>query len=231
MSLTPREQAEVEAALGLNVEPVAPSPQLKDAVMARIAVTPQLAPEGEPAAEQVVEGATEASVAAIAPHGKASRTAQARWFSRPIGVLVAAAAAAVIFVGGTLVGVGFSGNRTVDLEAQSLAALTSAVDLQRASAPIAGGGEATLIWSLDQRKSAILVNNLPALSSGKTYQLWYIGHDGPIPAGTFEASSSSTTWRVLDGAMSAGDTVGVTVEPAGGSPAPTTDPIVAIASS
>ena len=109
--------------------------------------------------------------------------------------------------------------------------LTSAGDLQRASAEVAGGGEATLIWSLDQRKSAILVNGLPALSSGKTYQLWYIGGDGAIPAGTFEPTASATSWRVLDGAMSAGDTVGVTVEPKGGSSQPTTDPIVKLASS
>ena len=36
--------------------------------------------------------------------------------------------------------------------------------------------------------------------------------------------------RVLDGDMKAGDTVGVTVEPSGGSKTPTTTPIVAIAS-
>lgn len=212
MNLTPREQADVEAALGLAVDPVAPSPELKASIMAKIAETPQLA-------------------ASVAPIGKASRDAQSRWFSRPMTVLVAAAAAVILFVGGTVVGVGFSGNRAGDVEAQSLAVLTSASDLQRASAQIAGGGEATLIWSLDQRKSAILVNDLPSLSSGKTYQLWYMGEGAPIPAGTFESSASATTWRVLDGAMSAGDTVGVTVEPLGGSPKPTTDPILTIASS
>lgn len=218
MSLTPREQAEVEAALGLAVPPVAPSPELKASIMAKIAITPQL-----PALDE-----TETVPART---GQAATRAQSRWFSRPINIFVAAAAAVILFAGGTLLGVGLTGNRTVDVEAQSLAALTSASDLQRASATVAGGGEATLIWSLDQKKSAILVADLPALSAGKTYQLWYIGGNGPVSAGTFESSASATTWRVLDGSMSAGDTVGVTVEPAGGSTKPTTDPIVAIASS
>lgn len=137
-------------------------------------------------------------------------------------------------MGGAVVGGQFTNVGTVDAEAQSLAALSVAPDLRRASAVVAGGGEATLIWSLDQRKSAILVNDLPSLDAGKTYQLWYIGESGPISAGTFESHSSATSWRVLDGAMSAGETVGVTVgvtvEPAGGSEQPTTDPIVALAS-
>ena len=44
MSLTPREYADVEAALGLAVEPVEPSAGLKASLMAKIAETPQLAP-------------------------------------------------------------------------------------------------------------------------------------------------------------------------------------------
>lgn len=225
MNLTPREQADVEAVLGFAAEPVAPSPDLKASLMAKIAQTPQL-PAIEPDAELVT------AVPAVAIfRGRAEQRAQARWFSRPTTILVAAAAAVLLFVGGTVVGLQFSGTNTVATEAQSLAVLTAAGDLQRASAEIAGGGKATLIWSLDQRKSAILVNGLPALSAGKTYQLWYIGGAGPIPAGTFESTASATSWRVLDGNMSAGDTVGVTVEPLGGSAKPTTDPIVKLASS
>ncbi|MBX3091996.1 MAG: anti-sigma factor [Cryobacterium sp.] len=219
MNLDPKEVQEVETALALAVAPEAPSPELKAKIMARIATTPQLEPHAA-----LVEPAEEAV-------GPAARRAESRWFSKPLTALVAAAAAVLLFAGGTVLGVGLSADRAAQNQAESLAVLTSASDLQRASADVAGGGVATLIWSLDQRKSAILVNNLPALSSGKTYQLWYIGSSGPVSAGTFEADASATTWRVLDGAMSAGDTVGVTVEPAGGSAAPTTDPIVAIASS
>lgn len=213
MNLNPREQVEVETALALSVTPVTPSPALKSAILAKIAVTPQ----EQPVREESV--------------GPAAKRAQSRWFSKPITALVAAAAAVILFAGGTVLGVGISADNTAQSQANSLAVLSSASDLQRATASLASGGVATLIWSLDQRKSAILVDDLPTLSGGKTYQLWYIGGSGPISAGTFDAHAGSTTWRVLDGAMSPGDTVGITVEPSGGSPAPTTDPIVAIASS
>jgi anti-sigma-K factor RskA len=45
-----------------------------------------------------------------------------------------------------------------------------------------------------------------------------------------DVDGESTAWRVLTGEMAAGDAVGVTVEPQGGSNQPTTTPIVDIAS-
>lgn len=239
MNLTPREQADVEAALGLAVVPVEPSAGLKASIMAKLAETPQLpavelvavAPDVETA--RAVESAPSAETAPSATQSvpsSAQHRAQTRWFARPASVLVAAAAAVLLFVGGTFVGTQLTATNPIDAEAQSLAVLTAASDLQRATAPISGGGDATLVWSLDQRKSAILVNDLPSLPGDKTYQLWYIGEGGAIPAGTFATSASATSWRVLDGQMSAGDTVGVTVEPMGGSEQPTTDPILKISS-
>lgn len=232
MNLTPREQAEIDSALALTAEPVAPSPELKAKIMAKIAQTPQLpAVTRNAVLENTAPEASSASPSERSGPGSAERRAQSKWFNRPVTILVAAAAAALLFVGGAVVGGSFSTPNSLDAEAQSLAVLTAAGDLQRATAEIAGGGEATLVWSLDQRKSAILVSDLPSLPKDKTYQLWYIGEDGPIDAGTLEATASATSWRVLDGQMSAGDAVGVTVEPAGGSPQPTTDPILKMASS
>jgi anti-sigma-K factor RskA len=63
------------------------------------------------------------------------------------------------------------------------------------------------------------------------YELWYIGESSPRAAGTFIVDAGGRSWFVLTGAMHAGDAVGVTVEPVGGSEQPTTDPVVAIASS
>jgi anti-sigma-K factor RskA len=69
-----------------------------------------------------------------------------------------------------------------------------------------------------------MVDGMPRPPSGTTYALWYIGADGMTAAGTFDGDGGV----VLTGQMDAGDTVGVTVEPAGGSDAPTTDPIIMI---
>jgi anti-sigma-K factor RskA len=109
-----------------------------------------------------------------------------------------------------------------------LAAIYSAPDSQRAETSVASGGKATLVWSLALGKSALIVKGLDKLPSDKAYELWYINSKGEATrAGLL---TGSDTWHVLDGKMTKGDTVGVTVEPSGGSHSPTTKPIVAIAS-
>ncbi|TFC60043.1 anti-sigma factor [Cryobacterium sp. TMB1-7] len=165
--------------------------------------------------------------------GSAAERAQRRWFQRPAGYLVAAAAAAALFVGGTFAGQALYGDPSQDFaqeQAASLAEINAASDSQRASTKTADGQDATLVWSGELGLSAIIVDDLPALGDDQDYQLWYIGTAGPVPAGTFDSDGSGTAWRVLDGTMSAGDAVGVTVEPSGGSEQPTSDPIVAIQS-
>jgi anti-sigma-K factor RskA len=214
--------------LALATEPVTPSPQLKESLMAAIRTTPQLsAVEPAPAAEHA---SIAEPVEVILPASPAQRKVQARWFARPVTILVAAAAALALFAGGNLLGQASTNTTAVQAQAASLVELSAASDVQRASSTVAGGGQATLIWSLDLRRSAVLIDNLPVLPAGKTYQLWYIDAAGAKSAGTFESSDGGMTWHVLDGKMSGGDTVGVTVEPDGGSVQPTTKPIVAIAS-
>lgn len=222
--------------LGLSTEPVQPSPELKNRLMAAIRRTPQLEPlpeaspvEWSPRVEPV-EHRTEPGATSGA-ESRAEQKARARWFARPVTILAAAAAAVLLFVGGTLVGQLTdrpAGSPALQAQAASLVELSAASDVQRAEGTVAGGGQATVIWSLQLRRSAVVLDELPSLPADKTYQLWYIDSAGAKPAGTFEPSAAGMTWHVLDGAMSGGDTIGVTVEPAGGSAQPTTKPIVAI---
>lgn len=219
--------------LGLDAPPVSPSPQLKSNIMSMIAATPQHA---APATDSVIDiaalpavGSSVASSGGARP-GPSARKAKARWSITPMRVLASAAAAAVLFAAGTVVGLNVNGNNTSELQqASELAQINSAPDAQRASAAVTGGGTATLVWSDTIGKSAILINDLSKLPSDETYELWYIRDDVAYPAGTMDASTA-TTWRVLDGSKSAGDTIGVTVEPRGGSEQPTTTPVVAITS-
>jgi anti-sigma-K factor RskA len=251
--LSGSEQARTEAAelsdtavaLGLSIAPVQPSSALKSALMARLASTPQLAPldapeqpdgpaatDAPPAVAAAAVPAVPATAAAPVRGGSAADRAERRWFQRPAGYLVAAAAAAAIFVGGTFAGQAIFGTPDEQAlqQAASLAQINAAADSQRASTETVDGQDTTLVWSGELGLSAIIVEDLPALGDDKDYQLWYIGEDGPVPAGTFDSTGSGTVFRVLDGTMSAGDAVGVTVEPKGGSDKPTTDPIVAIQS-
>jgi anti-sigma-K factor RskA len=218
--------------LGMAVEPVTPSPALKQNIMARLSQTPQLDREDlapvrtlravpQLAAEPVLESR---------PPTRTSHKAQARWYSRPVLGLVAAAAAVVLIVGGVVgTTLAINGAHTSQ-QADALASINTASDVRRAEASVSTGGKVTLVWSLSQKKSAVIGTGLTVLPGDKTYELWYINTSGKAtPAGLFE-SNGKNTLQVLSGNMAQGDTVGVTVEPAGGSKAPTTKPVVAIAS-
>lgn len=211
--------------LGLATRPVQPSAGLKASIMDQLDAHPQL-----PVAASSAAGASSASVATAAFESPAGRKAQARWFTRPVTALAAVAAAIALFVGGGVVTTSLAQNSFAQQQADQLAAINSADDAQRASVDLADGGTATLVWSNTLLSSALIVDGLAPLPADRTYELWYINDAGARPAGTFGVAGNGSTWRVLDGTMKAGDTVGVTVEPRGGSDAPTTDPVVVIAS-
>ena len=217
--------------LGMAVDPVTPSPALKQNIMARLSQIPQLPREDAPVrALRAVPALAEEPGDQPRSTGTMSGKAVPRWYTRP-AVAVTAAAAAVLLIVGGIVGanVAIQGANSSQ-QADALAAITTASDVQRAQASVSTGGTATLVWSLHLKKSALIGKGLKTLPVGKTYELWYISAAGtPTPAGLFESNGASTL-RVLSGTMTKGDTVGVTVEPAGGSKAPTTKPIVAIAS-
>ena len=215
------EFTDVRAALGLAVAPVQPSAGLKSAVMAAIASTPQVSP-----------AAPEASVVAALTNGapppsSAEGRAHARWFSRPVMLVTAAAAAVALFFGGVLAAdlVRPAGSSATE----QLAAIVAAPDVSTLVSPVAGGASATLVSSESVGLSAMVFDGLPPLSDDERYALWYITDGVPTPAGLFAVDDGATVVQVLEGVFEAGTIVGVTVEPASGSPAPTTDPIVAIA--
>jgi len=234
---------ETVAMLDLAAPPVQPSAALKNSLMAAIQNLPQLpaeAPVDAPVAEvqtlptavpEVDETpvstpmATPPAAAATTPVvGAAERKAASRWRRSVVGMVVGAAAAVGLIFGGVGLANTFGGGSLTQTVA--LAEINAASDVQRAKVSM-DDATATLVWSGELGKSALLVDGLGSLPSDKVYELWYIGEGGPVSAGTFSAANG-TTWRVLDGAMSAGDKVGVTVEPQGGSKQPTTDPIMVI---
>lgn len=240
------ELSDTAVALGLAVAPVQPSAALRANLMSKISSTPQLAPltapEEAPAPTSAPISATpirprtvdEGNVSSLASGssstGSASQRARQRWFQRPSQVLLAAAAAAVLFIGGTFAGQALNSNQFEQAQAAGLVEINAAADSQRAATTTADGHPATLVWSNSLGLSAVLLEDLPALASNQDYQLWYINESGAAPAGTFDSTGSGTVWRVLDGSMHAGDSVGITVEPSGGSKQPTSSPIVAFQS-
>ena len=205
--------------LGLAVPPVSPPASLKASLMAQLDATPQVS--AEPPAP-----APSAAPPLLA--GRAETRARARWSSRPVVALASAAAVIGLIAGGGAVATSVFQNNQRQEQADLFAAINAASDSQRRSVEVADG-TATLVWSEELQASALIVDGLERLPSSKDYELWYIGESGIRSAGILSADGSRT-WRVLEGSMQAGDVVGVTVEPRGGSEQPTTDPIIKIES-
>ncbi|HEV8306451.1 MAG TPA: anti-sigma factor [Methylomirabilota bacterium] len=77
-------------------------------------------------------------------------------------------------------------------------------------------------WDGDSRQGFFVTSGLPAVPSGKTYQLWVISGGKPISAGTFTVDQAGTSTLTVGPIPEATqpDVFAVTLEPAGGLPAP-----------
>jgi anti-sigma-K factor RskA len=86
------------------------------------------------------------------------------------------------------------------------------------------GLSATAKLAYDRNGRAILMaSNLPSVPQGKAYQLWFIaGTKPPMPGKTFVPDSKGNAVLKDELPKDAVDVFAITVEPAGGSSAPTT---------
>ncbi|HEX7309449.1 anti-sigma factor [Lentzea sp.] len=84
------------------------------------------------------------------------------------------------------------------------------------------GGRGTVVMSPSRNKAVFLADGLPALPSDRAYQLWVVEPGGPRSAGLLNGEPV-----VADGVANA-QALALTVEPSGGSAAPTTTPVIQI---
>ncbi|MFF2776043.1 anti-sigma factor domain-containing protein [Streptomyces sp. NPDC058052] len=90
---------------------------------------------------------------------------------------------------------------------------------------LADGAQAAVVVSREQAQAVFTARGLPALPSDKAYELWYADEAGGLrPAGLLDSTGDRAT-RVLAGPLGDAVAVGITVEPAGGSAQPTTEPL------
>jgi len=247
--------------LAYAVDPIEPPASLKASLMAQIASMPQAPPLtsapansapstpstatapplSTPVAETDGDAGQEArftpAPSVTTRRGRAETAAQRRWFQRPAAALSAAAAVAVVFLG---VGLGVGTSFTPSNEpgpgttqaSSGLDRIYAASDFKRSTAKVAGGGTATVVWSNDLGKSAVILDGVAQAPKGKTYQLWYIGSEGTggkiTAAGLLDGTTNGVNAAVLAGSRSHDVTIGMTVEPEGGSKQPTTTPIMAV---
>jgi anti-sigma-K factor RskA len=111
-------------------------------------------------------------------------------------------------------------------DAQHLASRVTSVSQLQPTGTLPGGG--TVLYFADEHKAVIIANDLPGLSSSQAYQLWAVPADGrPKSLGLVHPDASGHTQAVVAYDVADGNTIAMTVEPAGGSDQPTSDPIYA----
>jgi hypothetical protein len=109
---------------------------------------------------------------------------------------------------------------------QAIAAVIAAPDARIVTQATAAGGTGSVVVSRAEAKIVFTSAGLPALPATEVYELWLIGPPRIRPAGLLPAPSAGKTAPVLASGLAAGDKVGLTVEPAGGTSMPTTTPIL-----
>jgi anti-sigma-K factor RskA len=107
-------------------------------------------------------------------------------------------------------------------QSDRLADILAAPDARTVTGTAEGGAKATVVVSRTENSAVFLASGLPELPSGKTYQLWFDDGGTMRPAGLVRHDGAS----VMQGAVDDAQGMGVTVEPAGGSPQPTTTPLM-----
>jgi anti-sigma-K factor RskA len=87
---------------------------------------------------------------------------------------------------------------------------------------------ARVAWMPGGGAAVLRGEGLPPLPPDRTYQLWLIGADGvPVSAGVFQSDADGDALLIFEPSAPLNEiaAIGISTEPAGGSPAPTTDPM------
>ncbi|MET9888222.1 anti-sigma factor [Streptomyces sp. NPDC006430] len=105
---------------------------------------------------------------------------------------------------------------------QDLTVVLAAPDARTVHGRTASGATTSVVTSKVQNKAVFIGAGLPDPGPGRTYQLWFDDHGAMRPAGLLTHDGATLMQGDLQGASG----VGLTVEPAGGSPQPTTRPLL-----
>jgi anti-sigma-K factor RskA len=147
------------------------------------------------------------------------------WLPRAALAGLAASLAAAAVLGVAVLGANHRLDRA-EAGNRELAAVLTARDAKMMAAGVATGGHATVVVSRAKHMIVFSARDLRVLPAAMRYELWLMGPRGIRPAGMLPRPSHGMTAPVVASGVSAGDQVGLTVEPAGGSARPTSAPVL-----
>jgi anti-sigma factor RsiW len=199
------------ALLGAAVA-IRPPDSLHDSVMRAIAITPQLPPVTTSGGPLPI--GDDPTVRPLRSGRRADR-----WYRRPwtvaAAVVVAAAIAAAVVIGTRPPGPG-------PTEAAQQC-VQKATDTRVLQPSVGSGGSVAL--SMSCRAAVVHMATMPDLPSGKAYQLWVLAGNQARSAGMVSDQENAAGTITVTDVTQADTGIGVSVEPASGSEAPTTQPV------
>src|SRR5262245_12270115 len=218
-----RDYVQVARMLPYDAPDVAPPPTLR----ARILTAVEESGAALPATALTPVAAPESQVTMRAGD-QPRRLRWLPWFRPAYGAVAAAFVALLVW--------NLALQRQVDTQAAQLTASRSSwqtmIALLNNSAvrwyAVTGDGTNGHFWATPQGQVACLVvQGLPPLHEGQVYQVWLVHGDEHASGGTFEARDGNG-WVLVrsNEPLSNYDSVGVTIEPRGGSAAPSGTPVL-----
>ena len=211
---------EATARLGASAA-VRPRAELKQQALRAIAQTRQLPP---------LSGDAVAGWRGLRAHARAHARARVR--QRPWLPQVASALAAAFLVVAVAMGVLAAGaQHQVDMDqvhGHAIAAVLNAPDVTMLTAQVTTGGTATVLESRHERSLVFTASRLRALPAGRSYELWLMSPGRVRPAGMLPRPRAGMIGPMVISGLAAGERIGLTVEPAGGSARPTSAALLSI---
>ncbi|GIE34819.1 hypothetical protein Ait01nite_078640 [Actinoplanes italicus] len=176
-----------------------PPPRLRDNVLAAVATTRQLPVE---------------------TLRRSRRPYRARWLAAAAAVVAAVGAGTAVFtVQEQRVREERSVAEAVRTRESEVRDILAAPDVVLRDQPLTGGGKVTVAYSRLRDSGVIMMAADAAPDGGRVFQLWTVRSGTPVSEGVLAVGQTSIV-KVVAG-MSSASAVGVSVEPPGGSPAPT----------
>lgn len=184
--------------LALAPQEYEPSPELRRNLLGRIEETGATFPD--------------------APPRRAASSGRRRFFG-PGGLAAAAvAAAAVVAVVGLFLWNASLRDTNEDLRGELETRQTYEME---GSGP-AESARAEVV-ELGDGRGVLVAENLPPAPEGEVYETWLLHGGVPEPAGLFDSSNGGEAAAPIEGSIRSADAVAVTLEPSGGSEAPTSE--------
>ncbi|WP_329126665.1 anti-sigma factor [Streptomyces sp. NBC_01465] len=207
-ALEVQELSATAARLGLAVS-VTPPPEMKAAVMRRIGTVrqePPLAP------------------APVRPVGARLRGRRAARFLLAACVAVAAVSGGIAVWQHRSADEAHQQARAAQQQSEQLASVLAAPDAKATTGQLAGGASGTLVVAHSKNQAVFVASGMPRPPAGKVYQLWFNDAGTMRSAGLMDPSQT-TEAVLLAGPVDQASGMGITVEPSGGSRAPTSAPL------